>query len=254
MPSQEESFHPRLLSMETSIVRPAVFSCEVEAEDAILCFSQDIFSCLVDAFSLHDGGDAPGLPGALEGKVDDTIGIYMACFGAPAAGMLMEALIASGVKRFAMVGQAGAISPRCGIGDVFLPTWGVREEGTSYHYLSPEVRCEVSQDLLGTIKGYFKTIDFVEGGVWTTDAPFRETVDKVQRFAKEGVLAVEMECTALMAIAAYRCVEFAAALVITDHLFSGEWVQAFGSAEVIRGQELLCRTVAEGFRQRGGFT
>lgn len=254
MASQEESLHPRWLSVERSIVRPAVFSREVEAEDAVLCFSEDIFSCLVDAFSLHGGGDARGFSGALEGKLDDTIGIYKACFGAPAAGMLMEALIASGVKRFVMVGQAGAISPRCGIGDLFLPTWGVREEGTSYHYLSPDARCGVSEDLLGVVKGWLRTIEFVEGGVWTTDAPFRETVDKTQRFAKEEVLAVEMECTALMAVAAYRCVEFAAALVITDHLFSGEWVQAFGSAEVIRGQELLCRTLAEGFRQRGGFT
>ncbi len=254
MPPERKSPHLHWLSAEKSIVRSAAFSQDIEAENAILCFSEDIFSCLVDAFSLHDGEHAPSFPGALEGNLDDPIGIYLTCFGLPAAGMLMEALIASGVKHFVVVGQAGAISPRCRIGDLFLPEWGVREEGTSYHYLSGDALCEASKDLLGVLRRYFKGIEFVEGGVWTTDAPFRETADKVQKFAEEGVLAVEMECTALMAIAAYRRVEFAAALVITDHLSSGEWVQAFGSAEVIRRQELLCRTLAEGFRQRGGFT
>jgi purine-nucleoside phosphorylase len=69
-------------------------------------------------------------------------------------------------------------------------------------------------------------------------------MDKVQRFAEMGVLAVEMECTALMAIAMYRNVDFAAALVITDELFRGEWTQGFGSPDVIRQQEFLCQTLA----------
>lgn len=253
MPSQGKPVRPQWLSAQESIVAPAAFAARIEARDALLCFSEEIFSRLVDAFGLCSAPNAPRLPGALDGKLDDAVAIYVGCFGAPAAGMLMEALIASGVERFVMVGQAGAVSPRRGMGDLLLPTWGVREEGTSYHYLPPHVPCGVSQDLLGVIKKDLKGTSFVEGGVWTSDAPFRETTDKVCRFAEEGVLAVEMECTALMAIAIARRVDFVAALVITDQLFGGEWIQGFAREEVIRSQDLLCRKLADGFRQRGSF-
>lgn len=241
------------LSSRASIVEPAAFSRQIAAHDALLCFSERIFSHLIDAFKLEDADNGPRFPGALEGKVGEGIAIYQGCFGGPAAGALVEALIASGVVRCLMVGQAGSVSPRCRIGDVFLPTWGVREEGTSYHYLPPDARCTVSEALLTVIKGYVGGIATVEGGVWTTDALFRETADKVRTFAEQGVLAVEMECTTLMAVAEYRRIHFSAALVITDELFRGAWVQGFRSEEVERSQELLCRALAEGFRRNGRF-
>lgn len=241
------------LSSRASIVEPAAFSRQIAAHDVLLCFSERIFSHLIDAFRLEDADNGPRFPGALKGKVGKGIAIYQGCFGGPAAGALMEALIASGVLRCLMVGQAGSVSPRCRIGDVFLPTWGVREEGTSYHYLPPDTRCEVSGALLSALRSYLEGMETVEGGVWTTDALFRETADKARRFSDQGALAVEMECTALMAVAQYRGIDFAAALVITDELFRGAWVQGFRSEEVERGHELLCRALAEGFRRNGRF-
>jgi len=253
MSSQGASPHPQWLSDQRSIVEPAVFSREIEAQDAVICFSRRVYASLIDAFDLRDAGDAPRFAGALESAVDDAIAIHWAYFGAPAAGLLMETLIASGVERFVMVGQAGAISPRCKIGDLVLPTWGVREEGVSYHYLSPDVRCEVSEELLGVVKEYMGDIGFEEGGVWSTDAQFRETPEKVLAYAVRGVLAVEMECTALMAIAMVRHVDFAAALMITDELFGGSWRRGFRSPHVTALQDLLCERLAQEFRQRGRF-
>lgn len=247
MDASNISFAPQWLSDQTSIVEPDVFSGKIPVKDALLCFSGDIYSRLVAAFGLGEGEESPRLAGSLKGKLDEQIAVFQACFGGPAAGMLMEALVASGVKRFWMVGQAGAISPHCSIGDLFLPTWGIREEGTSYHYLPADVRCEVSKDLLGQLKGYLGERKLVEGGVWTTDAPFRETMDKVQRYAGQGALAVEMECTALMAIAMHRRVAFAAALVITDELYQGIWAPGFDDPEVLRTQDVLCRALAEAF-------
>ena len=40
------------------------------------------------------------------------------------------------------------------------------------------------------------------GATWTTDAPFRETADAIDLAKSKGVLAVEMEATALYAFAA----------------------------------------------------
>ncbi len=247
------SLHPQWLSAQRSIAEPAVFAKSIGAEDAVLCFSDQVFSRLVDAFDLGGERDAPRLAGSLEGRLDDAVAVYKAYCGAPSAGICIESLIVSGVERVVMVGTAGSISPRCEIGDVLLPTWGVREEGTSYHYLPPDVVCRPSEDLLCALQEDLETVDCVEGGVWSLDALFRETVDKIEAFAERGVLAVEMECTALMAIATYRGAAFAAALIITDELFGGEWVWDFRGTRVTEAQELVCGRLAEGFRRRGRF-
>lgn len=247
MESGKGRFSPHWRSIEKSIVQPSAFSSPIDSTMAVLSFSEEIYTCLVNAFGFRGGEPGPRFPGSMQSLTQDSIIICQAYFGSPAAGMLMEALVASGVKDFVMVGQAGAISPRCKIGDLFLPSWGIREEGTSYHYLAEDVLCKTSRTLLSEMKGALYDIGYVAGGVWTTDAPFRETMDKVQRYAGEGAIAVEMECAALMAIAMYREVNFAAALVITDELYEGEWVRGFKKPEVSRTLDRVCSSLAEKF-------
>lgn len=61
----------------------------------------------MQALDLQGAEAGPALPGALEGKVGNGVAAYLAYFGAPATGMLMEALIASGVDFGA--GQHGRV-------------------------------------------------------------------------------------------------------------------------------------------------
>jgi purine-nucleoside phosphorylase len=45
---------------------------------------------------------------------------------------------------------------------------------------------------------------FVTPGIlptWTTDAPYRETVEEITRYRGEGILTVEMEAAALFTVA-----------------------------------------------------
>jgi|GEM_PF-6795755 len=51
------------------------------------------------------------------------------------------------------------------------------------------------------------------------DAIFRETEDKVEEYAKRGILGVKMESSALMTIASFRGVELAVALAVSDELY-----------------------------------
>jgi uridine phosphorylase len=44
----------------------------------------------------------------------------------------------------------------------------------------------------------------IQGSVWTTDAPYRETAIQLQRYAAAGVLAVEMQAASLFAFGAAR--------------------------------------------------
>ncbi len=148
--------------------------------------------------------------------------------GAPMAVMTLEKMIALGGRRFVVFGSCGALSPELAVGDVLLPTWAVSQEGTSNHYplvqaplASPQVH-GVLAELLG--RHGVKTL---AGGVWTTDAPYRERRQDVRRYRAQGVLAVEMEFSALIAVAAFRQVELAAVMVVSDLLSGPAWQPGF---------------------------
>jgi purine-nucleoside phosphorylase len=84
----------------------------------------------------------------------------------------------------------------------------------------------------------------VRGTVWTTDAPYRETPTKVKTYQDKGVLAVEMEMSALMTLAMYRAVRLSGLLVVSDELFDLKWHSGFKSPQLkktsrVAGEVLL---------------
>ncbi|MEM1570488.1 MAG: nucleoside phosphorylase [Candidatus Bathyarchaeia archaeon] len=173
--------------------------------------------------------------------IRDGLGVFHSYFGAPASVLLAEALIISGVKRLVVFGEAGAIHPKMRIGDILIPTFAVREEGTSYHYLPYGVSAGPSQKLLRKLKYLLDKTGFTyeEGGIWTTDAPLRETRQKVLTYGGLGVLAVDMECSALFAVSKYRRVECVAMLTISDELYGRVWKQGFDSEKLIDVEKKL---------------
>ena len=180
------------------------------------------------------------------------LGLIYPFYGAPATIFALELAIASGLRRFIAVGEAGSIHPEVGIGDYVLPDWGVREEGTSYHYMPPDyvprVDNKVFRGLRERLDG--RGLKYHVGGVWSTDAVFRETVDKVRRYSSQGVLCVDMESTALMAVSEYHGVEMAILLVISDELHSGRWVRGWGSGLLKEAEymavEICLETIVSG--------
>ncbi len=198
-------------------------------------------------------GAAPRLPGAVDGLVADLgsskLCVYQMCIGAPATAMAMEVLASSGVKSFVLFGGCGSIHPRARIYDLVLPTWGVREEGTSYHYLPPSIVPKPSPDLVEALARELRPVakllgvELHLGGVWSTDAPFRETVDKVEKYRGEGVLCVDMESTAAMTVAMVRGVRIGVVLVVMDELFGGEWVVYSDRERMARVEREALRTL-----------
>ena len=82
-----------------------------------------------------------------------------------------------------------------------VATSAIRDEGTSYHYLPAdnEVACKspvvalLERELIAT--GWAVR----SGRVRTTDAPYRETKTQLNKWAREGALAVEMQTASLFA-------------------------------------------------------
>ena len=137
----------------------------------------------------------------------------------------MELLIASGIKKFVAFGTCGRLNKNIAKNTIILPTSAYREEGTSYHYLPESDEIEVDQLLLQKAKSVFDktTLTVIEGKIWTTDAVYRETYGKVKLMQERGCLGVDMELSALLALAKYRDVKFFQFL-IGDDAVSGEIV------------------------------
>jgi len=54
------------------------------------------------------------------------------------------------------------------------------------------------------------------GPTWTTDAPYRETRTQIERHRADGILTVEMEAAALMALSQVSRAEIASLLHVTN--------------------------------------
>jgi uridine phosphorylase len=146
--------------------------------------------------------------------------VYRAPEPAPYAAADLEFLISAGAQDILFVNGSGSLRADLPVGSVLLPEWLLREEGTSFHYVPPEVGLctsgELNRRVLATADGL--GIDLVCGGHWTTDAIYRETFAKVEQYRERGINSVEMELSALAGVAHYRQRELSAVLVVTDVL------------------------------------
>jgi uridine phosphorylase len=172
--------------------------------------------------------------------------------GAPCAVMLAETLIAWGARTLVFLGWCGSISGAVAIGDLVLPTSACVDEGTSRHYISETSQSTPSPTLVNELSAACAShgVSVHPGAVWTTDAPFRETPDKVIGFRGCGALAVEMECSALFTLGAFRSVEVAALLVVSDDLSSLTWKPGFKDPRFADGRSAASRIIAVLSRSR----
>jgi uridine phosphorylase len=132
-------------------------------------------------------------------------GIIPRTIGGPYAVLIAEQLHVSGARLILGLTSAGRVSPSLPLPSFVVVTSAVRDEGTSFHYLPPaeNVYCPTPiTDLLA--EEVSRLGSTVEGSVWTTDAPYRETTAQLQRYAAAGVLAVEMQAASLFAFAIAR--------------------------------------------------
>lgn len=131
-----------------------------------------------------------------------TVGVLGCAVGASFAVLVAEELFASGCRFLMSVTSAGQIVP-AGVSPYFvLVDRALRDEGTSYHYLPPAPYAHVRGATLAVAQcALAGAVPVVRGGVWTTDAPFRETEEALAFARAENLLAVEMEAAALYAFA-----------------------------------------------------
>ncbi len=170
--------------------------------------------------------------------------------GAPYAVYVLEQLIAWGARKIIFLGWCGSISKDLRTGEILSPDSAFVDEGTSVHYSDSEkgmiVRSFPCAEIAAELRQGLESsgLEFSTDPIWTTDALFRETPDKVESFAQKGAVAVEMELSALQTAAAFRGVELCGLLVVSDEVHSGKWKPGFTAPEFKVGRlkaiEVIC--------------
>ena len=166
--------------------------------------------------------------------------------GAPMAVLCLEKLIALGARRIVLYGWCGSLAQSLRIGDLFMPTDALSEEGTSAHYpptpLPIPIADTLQRDLLDRLigQGYAPH----QGIIWTTDAVYRETREKVASHGARGILAVDMEYAALRTVAAFRGVSLAAVMLVSDELSGAAWRSGYGQPAFRRQSRTLLAQLA----------
>ena len=131
----------------------------------------------------------------------------------------MDWLIGYGVEQIISTGTCGVLA------DIeenafLVPVQALRDEGASYHYVAPSRYMEIQPEAIAVIEQVLEArgILYEEVMTWTTDGFYRETAEKVAYRKGEGCAVVEMECSALAAVAQLRGALWGELLFTADSL------------------------------------
>ncbi len=165
--------------------------------------------------------------------------------GAPAAAITMEEMAALGVRTFLAFGACGSLRRDLGIGDVVVPTFAVPDEGTSRLYGGPKrprPDLRLSRTVMATCD---HRVPFTRGGTWTVDAVYRESRSRARSLARQGVVAVDMEASAMWAVARLRKLRAASLFVVSDELSGRDWLFGFDDPRFLAAKKEALRIVAD---------
>lgn len=164
--------------------------------------------------------------------------------GSPYAAMIVDSLAIWGVEKILFIGWCGAVSRRVKAGDIIVPDSAMVDEGTSGHYCDPSCRVALpARQLMHQTRLALQHHNavFHDGPVWSTDAIFRETIEKVKHYQAQGALAVEMELSAIFTVAAFRQIDAAGILVVSDEVSDYQWRPGFKTPAFKVAREKACR-------------
>jgi len=147
--------------------------------------------------------------------------------GCPSLAIVAEELVRLGARTLVRVGTAGIVADAVAPGDLVVATAAVANDGTTRQYLrgeayAPAADFEVTRALVdaGAARGTPPHVGLIQ----TEDAFYATSPDDVPRLRARGVLAIEMEASALFLIAQLRGVRAGCALVASNRIGDATFV------------------------------
>jgi len=141
--------------------------------------------------------------------------------GCPSLAIVVEELIRLGARRLVRVGTSGIVSDQVQPGELIVATGSVANDGTTRQYLRGAAYTPVADHAVvcaleeaGRAAGSAVHVGLIQ----TEDAFYATAPADVPALRSRGVLAIEMEASALFLIAALRGVQAGCALVASNHI------------------------------------
>lgn len=183
-------------------------------ERVVLCFFQELIDELAASGSLVEvGADSSEMgrhpifryQARTAGQPRDLLVMHPGV-GAPLVVGSAEPLIALGANKLMICGGCGVLLPEIAAGHPVILTSAVRDEGTSYHYLPPSLEAYPHPRAVAALEAACQErgIAYRKGKAWTTDGYYRETSERTALRVSQGCEVVEMEASALFAMAEFR--------------------------------------------------
>jgi len=177
---------------------------------AVSCFERHTYNRMVERLEVEEIARAscatieiPLYRTQYQGR---EIALFQSYVGASACVGMMEDFFAFGVEKVVLFGSCGVLDKSIGNCGIIVPTTALRDEGTSFHYAPPgdeiPVNPKYREEFAAILTSHHCT--WAEGKVWTTDGIYRETAEKVRRRKAQGCICVDMECSAVAALAQFR--------------------------------------------------
>lgn len=153
------------------------------------------------------------------------VALFMSHVGAAGCVALLEEIFVMGVEKLVIFGTCGVLDKDIDDCSVIIPEAAMRDEGTSFHYVPPADEIEVNLRYIEDFKAILeeRELAYTVGKVWTTDACYRETREKIRKRKDRGCICVDMECSAVAALAEFRGKEVFHFFYAADNLDNEKW-------------------------------
>ena len=172
-----------------------------------------------------------GYTGTYEGKAVSVQGTGMGC---PGATIVFEELIQLGCTKLMRVGTCGGLQPHHALGDLIVALTAVPADSTSMHLVDNEPHCptaswELIHGAVHAAKEMGQSMHV--GPIVSSDLFYNPNAGQYERWSKRGVLAVEMEASALFTVAAVggiaktEGVQAGCLLTVSDIVVEGEFTR-----------------------------
>ena len=150
---------------------------------------------------------------------DEQISIVQCGVGSPTAALVIDLLAYVEPVAVIMLGLCGGLRDKHAVGDYFNPVAGIRDEGTSEHYMPAQCPALANFSIQKFVTEHLESINqsYHTGVVHTTNYRFWEFDEPFcEQLRAEKVQAIDMECATLFSAGFSRSVPVGALLVISD--------------------------------------
>ncbi len=174
-----------------------------------------------DPGSARQVNDHRGLFGFTGTYRGTPVSVQTSGMGTPSLSIVVEELLRLGAKRLIRVGTCGGIAPGLKTGELVIATAACPTDGATATYLhgeayAPAADFALTRALVDAASAAGVTVR--TGLVASVDVFYNADDDYAKRWRERGVLAFEMEASALFFLAARAGVQAACALTVSDVL------------------------------------